>query len=183
MADVRIRTAPTADLGPGEIDAIRAILTAAFLEDEHGGFTEDDWQHAVGGTHFLLELDRTLAGHASVVEREIHVGGRPLRTGYVEAVAIHPNHQRTGLGSRLIHAVNDVVDAEYELGVLGTGTQLFYEGLGWEIWRGPSGVRTADGVQRTPEEDGYILVRRTLRSPALRPTDPITCEWRPGDAW
>ena len=183
MADVRIRTARTADLTPAEIGAIRAILTAAFLEDEHGGFTEDDWQHAVGGTHFLLEVEGTLLGHASVVEREIHVGGRPLRTGYVEAVAIDPTHQRTGLGSRLMAAVNEHVDAEYELGALGTGTQPFYEQVGWQIWDGPSGVRTRSGVEPTQDEDGYILVRRTPRSPALRPGDAITCEWRPGDAW
>jgi aminoglycoside 2'-N-acetyltransferase I len=183
MGDVRIRTLPTVELTGHDIDAIRRVLTAAFLEDEHGGFTEEDWQHALGGTHFLLELDGSIVGHASVVERQIQVGGRPLRTGYVEAVAIEPARQRTGLGSGLMKAVTKHVDAEHELGVLGTGTQPFYERLGWEIWRGPSGVRTANGVEPTPDEDGYILVRRTPRSPALRPTDPITCEWRPGDVW
>jgi aminoglycoside 2'-N-acetyltransferase I len=183
MRDVRIRTLPTVELTGHDIDAIRAILTAAFLEDEHGGFTEDDWQHALGGTQFLLERGGILVGHASVVEREIEIGARPLRTGYVEAVAIEPGHQRSGLGSRLMDAVNQHVDDEFELGVLGTGTQPFYERLGWEVWRGPSGVRTANGVEPTPDEDGYILVRRTLRSPALDPTEQITCEWRPGDVW
>jgi aminoglycoside 2'-N-acetyltransferase I len=183
MGDVRIRTLPTVELTGHDIGTIRAILTAAFLEDEHGGFAEDDWQHALGGTHFVLELDGSIVGHASVVKREIEIGEQPLRTGYVEAVAIEPGHQRSGLGSRLMAAVNEHVDAEYELGALGTGTQPFYEQLGWEVWQGRSGVRAANGVENTPDEDGYILVRRTPRSPALDPTDPITCEWRPGDVW
>jgi len=173
----------TRDLTTAEVDAIRSLLTAAFAEDEHGGFTEEDWQHALGGTHFVLEDDGRIVGHASVVERELHVGGRPLRTGYVEAVAIEPARQRRGLGSILMGAVNEHVDAGFELGALGTGTQPFYERLGWEIWPGRSSVRTPRGEQPTPDEDGYILVRRTPVSPPLRPTDTISCEWRPGDAW
>ena len=142
----------------------------------------------MGGTHFLLEDDdahghRRIVGHASVVERDIHVGGRPLHTGYVEAVAIEPASQRQGLGSRLMAVVNEHVDAGFELGVLGTGIQPFYERLGWAIWPGHAFVRTEAGDRPTPDEDGYIMVRRTPRTPILRDADPIACEWRPGDVW
>jgi aminoglycoside 2'-N-acetyltransferase I len=118
-----------------------------------------------------------------VVERELHVAGQPVRTGYVEAVAVDPARQREGLGTLLMQAVDAHVDREFELGALGTGSQAFYERLGWEIWHGPSSVRTADGVEASPDEDGYILVLRTRSSPPLLLTDPISCEWRPGDAW
>jgi aminoglycoside 2'-N-acetyltransferase I len=180
---VEIRSRATAELSEQEIEALRAILLAAFADNEDGGFTEDDWQHAIGGTHFLLGGDGRLVGHASVVERELHVDGRPVRTGYVEAVAIDPARQREGLGSRLMEAVAEHLDREFELGALGTGTQPFYERLGWEIWLGPSSVRTTNGPAATPDEDGYILVLRTRSSPPLRLTDPISCEWRPGDVW
>ena len=166
-----------------EIGAIRSLLTAAFEGDEHGGFEEEDWQHALGGTHFLLEDDGGIVGHASVVERVLHVGDRPIRTGYVEAVAVHPNHQRRGLGRRLMEAVDEHINVGFDLGALGTGSQPFYERLGWEIWQGPSSVRTATGVEPSPDEDGYILVLRTSSSPPLDLTDPISCEWRPGDSW
>lgn len=179
--DVRART--SAELSPAEDAAIQAWLTAAFERDEHGGFTWEDWAHALGGTHFLLEEEERIIGHASVVERELHVDERPIRTGYVEAVAIHPERQRAGLGSRLMAAVNAHVDAAFDLGALGTGKQPFYERLGWEIWQGPTFVRAAAGLQRSADEDGYILIRRTPSSPALRLTDPISCEWRPGDSW
>ena len=183
MPEVRIRRVATPDLTVAETTTIRAFITAAFAEDVHGGFTEDDWQHALGGSHFLLELDGRIVGHASVVERAIEVAGRPIRTGYVEAVAIEPGRQRQGLGTRLMADVDANLDDAFDLGVLGTGSQAFYERLGWRVWQGPSSVRTTSGEQPTPEEDGYILVFRTRSSPPLRLTDPISCEWRPGDAW
>ena len=178
-----IRTATSDELTTAEIAAIRALLFSAFEGDEHGGFTEDDWQHSVGGIHFVADTDGRIVGHASVVDRDIHVGGRPLRTGYVEAVATDPSQQRRGIGTALMRRVNDHVAAHYELGALGTGSQPFYERLGWLIWRGPSYVRTEQGDQRTPDEDGYILVLRTPATPELDLEAPISCEWRRGDVW
>jgi aminoglycoside 2'-N-acetyltransferase I len=178
-----LRELVTPDLSRSQIATIRDLLAAAFEGDEHGGFEEEDWQHALGGTHFLLEDEGGIVGHASVVERTLHVGGRPIRTGYVEAVAVHPGRQRQGLGSTLMEAVDAHIDAGYDLGALGTGSQAFYERLGWDIWQGPSGVRTPTGLQPSPDEDGYILILRTRSSPPLRLTDPISCDWRPGDSW
>jgi aminoglycoside 2'-N-acetyltransferase I len=180
---MHVREVATDSLSAAEIAAIRDLLTAAFEGDEHGGFEEADWQHAVGGTHFLLEDGGDIVGHASVVERTLHVGDRPIRTGYVEAVAVRPSHQGRGLGSRVMKAVDEHIDAGFELGALGTGSQPFYERLGWEVWQGPTAVRTSSGLEPSPDEDGYILVRRTHSSPPLRLTDPISCEWRPGDSW
>src|SRR5689334_6663695 len=99
--------------------------------------TEDDWQHALGGTHFLLEDDAGLVGHASVVERRLYVADRPIRTGYVEAVAIQPARQRHGFGTSLMEVVDQHIVAGFDLGGLGTGDQPFYERLGWEVWKGP----------------------------------------------
>lgn len=179
----RIRQLRTDELTAAEIDTIRELLRAAFAEDEHGGFTEDDWQHSIGGMHFVLEVEGTIVSHASVVERELHVDATPLRTGYVEAVATKPGQQRRGHGSAVMREVNEYIHEHYELGGLGTGSQGFYERLGWQTWRGPSSVRTDSGTARTPDEDGYILVLLTPSSPALALNAPISCEWRQGDVW
>ena len=146
-------------------------------------FTEDDWQHAIGGRHYLLDVESEILAHASVVVREIHVGGRPLRTGYVEAVATDPAHQRSGLGTRVMRHVGSYIRGEFELGALGAGSHAFYQRLGWMTWKGPSFVRTATGLAATADADGYILVLRTRSSPPLDVTAPISCEWRPGDVW
>jgi aminoglycoside 2'-N-acetyltransferase I len=82
-------------------------------------------------------------------------------------------------------AVNDHIRARYELGALGTGRHAFYHRLGWETWQGHAFVRLPDGrgLERTPDEEGYILVLRTPTSPAFELTAPISCDWRPGDVW
>ena len=180
----RLRRLRSDQIGEHEIDAIRELLWAAFADDEDGEFTEDDWQHALGGLHFVLDQDGRVVGHASVVERELHVDGRPLRTGYVEAVAVAPARQRSGLGTVVMSDATLHVAADYELGALGTGSQAFYERLGWQTWRGPSFVRGEHGDIATPDDDGYIMVLLTPRTPATLDLDaPISCEWRPGDVW
>lgn len=131
----------------------------------------------------MLELEGRIVAHASVVERELHVDGRPLRTGYVEAVAVAPDRQGKGFGSVVMTDVGSYIREHFELGALGTGRVTFYQRLRWLLWTGPSSVRTADGPQRTPDDDGYILVLLAPASPPLDLTAPISCEWRPGDVW
>ncbi len=181
--DSVLRTLVTADLAPREVADIRELMDAAFGDDEAERFTDEDWQHAVGGFHFVVDIDGVIAAHASVVPRMLHLGGRPVRAGYVEAVATRPELQGQGLGSRLMGAVNEWIRGEYELGALGTGRHTFYERLGWLTWRGSSFVRTATGEVPTPEDDGYILVLPTPASPELDLDEPIGCEWRRGDVW
>jgi aminoglycoside 2'-N-acetyltransferase I len=180
-----IRVVPTAGLEPDELAALRALLDRAFADDADGPLTEEDWQHALGGVHVLAEADGRFVGHAAIVERVLHVADRPLRTGYVEAVAVDPTWQGRGIGSQVMEAAAVQLRDGYELGALATGRHGFYERLGWQTWRGPSFVRTAAGPRATPEEDGYILVLPTPGTP-LRPLPleaSISCDWRPGDVW
>jgi aminoglycoside 2'-N-acetyltransferase I len=176
------RSLATAELSADESTAIRELLRAAFDSDEDG-FSDDDWQHALGGRHFLLEHGDEIVAHAAVVARTIEIGGRPLRAGYVEAVATAREQQRRGHGTRVMQAAGDHIRDGFEIGVLGTGTHGFYERLGWTTWRGPSFVRVRDGLVATPDDDGYLMVLRTPSTPQLEALDPIGCEWRPGDVW
>ena len=179
----RLRHLSTDDLTASEIAAIRSMLVAAFGPDEDERFEDHDWEHSIGGIHFVLDLDGEIVAHASVVEREIHVAGRPLRTGYVEAVATAPEHQGAGFGSLVMADATTFIRERFELGVLGTGRHHFYERLGWLRWEGPSSVRAPDGSRPTPEDDGYIMVLATPTSPSLDSFAPISCDWRSGDVW
>ena len=179
----RLRRLRTAALTTDEVTAIRQLLVTAFGPDEAERFAESDWEHAIGGMHFVIDLDGVIVGHASVVERELHIDGRPLRTGYVEAVGVAPDRQRAGLGSQLMTDVNAWIRERYELGALGTGRHRFYERLGWRTWTGPTSIRTDDGPKRTPDEDGHIMVLETPSSRALDLAAAISAEWRSGDAW
>jgi aminoglycoside 2'-N-acetyltransferase I len=174
---------PTGELTSADIAALRSLLWAAFPPGDEEGFTEEDWEHALGGWHFVIADDRAIVAHAAVVEREIQVDGRQLRTGYVEAVATEPGRQGRGLGSIVMGTATRHIRATFELGALGTGRQGFYERLGWFTWRGPTAVRTEAGLVRTPAEDGFIMALLTPTSPPLDPESPISCDWRPGDVW
>ena len=180
--ETRLRSVATDELDASAVDALRRLVFSAF-DGHNEPFDEEDWQHALGGRHFILEIGAELVAHAAVVEREIHIGSRPLRTGYVEAVAVDPALQGRRLGTRLMRAVNAYLDGEFELGALGSDSFRFYEQVGWQVWQGPTFVRTDGGKEPTPEGDGYILVHLTPRTPELDFTEPISCEWRSGDVW
>ena len=155
------------------------MLNVAF----DGDFDEDDWRHALGGSHALVIAGNVIVAHAAVVARVLDIGGRSVSTGYVEAVATIAAHRRKGYGTLAMNALADVIAAEYELGALSTGEHAFYASLGWERWQGKTYVQR-DGVRtRTPAEDDAVMVRRVPRTAAIDLRADITCDWRPGDVW
>jgi aminoglycoside 2'-N-acetyltransferase I len=168
----------TADLSRGRLAAVRALLLDAF----GGEFSEDDWQHTIGGWHVIVGDEQTLA-HAAVVPRAIEVGSALLRTGYVEGVATAPTRQRQGLGTRAMREVGEVLRSEFELGALSTSEHAFYERSGWERWHGPTFVRHGEVRVRTADEDDGIMVLRFGATLALDLDQPICCEHREGDDW
>jgi aminoglycoside 2'-N-acetyltransferase I len=146
-------------------------------------FTADDVDHAMGGVHWVAEEGGRIIGHASVVPRPLEVDGRPIRSGYVEAVAVHPAWRGRRIATRMLEAAGDHIGAEFDLGALSTGVHGLYERIGWERWHGPTFFRTADGPVRTEDEDDGIMVLRTSRTPPLTLTEALSCESRAGDAW
>jgi aminoglycoside 2'-N-acetyltransferase I len=132
----------------------------------------------------VLVLDGgAVVSHAAVVPRELHVDGRPVAAGYVEAVATAPARQGQGLGTRAMVEVDRLLRRHHELGALSTGAHAFYERLGWERWRGPTFVRAVDDLVRTPDEDDGIMVLRFGRSTTLDLGAALSCEARIGDDW
>lgn len=182
MTEAPVRAVPTGELTAEEFAYLRVLFDAAWADDPEA-FTEDDREHAMGGLHFVVDVDGRIVSHASVVERELHAGEQRLRTGYVEAVATHPSYQRRELGSAVMREVSRYIDTAFPLGALDTGLTGFYERLGWRVWLGPTYVRTETGPVRTAEDDGNVMVRLTSTTPELDLDAPLSCEWRPGDVW
>jgi aminoglycoside 2'-N-acetyltransferase I len=174
-----LRTAHTADLDAETLSAAYALLRQAF----DGELDEDDWEHGLGGVHALAYQDGELVGHASVVQRRMLHGGRALRCGYVEAVGVLAAHRRQGHGAAMMDALERVIRGAYDLGALGAtddGAAL-YTSRGWRRWEGPTSTLAPTGIERTPDEDGYIYVL-----PGEAPLDlsgELTCDWRDGDVW
>ena len=174
-----LKTAHTADLDAATLAAARALMDAAFA----GRFDDDDWEHALGGLHALVWEDGELVAHGAVVQRRLLHGGRALRTGYVEAVAVAPDRRGRGHAGAVMAALERVIRGAYELGALSAselGAPL-YERRGWLLWAGPLSVLAPDGAVRTPEDEGSVYVLPV--SAALDRAGPLACDWRAGDVW
>lgn len=173
-------TVHTADLDARVLEAARSLLDDAF----DGDFSDHDWDNALGGMHTLVWEGGELIGHASLVQRRLVHAGRPLRTGYVEAVAVRSDRRRRGHGDAMMDALEKVARKAYDLGALSASEEAleFYAARGWQLWRGPSSVMTPSGVEATKDDDGSIHVLPTA-GVTLDLDREITCDWRPGDAW
>jgi aminoglycoside 2'-N-acetyltransferase I len=171
---VRTEEAPAALLAD-----VHRLLAVAF----DGTFSDDDWQHTVGGWHVIGSDAGAVVTHAAVVPRRIDVGDDSFAAGYVEGVASRPDRQRQGLGSMVMTEAAGVIHREFELGVLSTSCHGFYQRLGWERWRGPTFVRTAGQLVRTEDEDDGVMVLRVGPSREAALTAPISCDSRTGDDW
>ena len=167
------------ELTPDDLAQLRAMFAAAWGP---GVFTDDDWDHAFGGVHILRVLEGRILSHGAVAERTLWVDGRPARTGYLEAVATWPDHQRRGHASAIMRGLDEIVRRDFDLGGLSTGVPGFYEPFGWSAWRGTLAVRTPNGDVPT-SNDGNTLVLPTPRIPVLDLDGTLTCDWRAGDVW
>lgn len=178
-----LQVAHTAGLDVATLRAVRALLEGVFTDDVDGGFAEEDWDHTLGGMHAIVWEDGAPIAHASVVQRRLLHGGRVLRTGYVEAVAVRADRRRRGHGNTVMAAVERVIRGAYEVGALGASDEgmALYQARGWRRWEGPTSALTPDGIVRTPDDDGGIFVLPV--GATLDLTGELTCDWRPGEVW
>jgi aminoglycoside 2'-N-acetyltransferase I len=181
VTGVAVELLHTSALSPADLAALRALMDDAF----DGEFTDEDWDHTVGGMHALVREGGEVIAHGSVVQRRLLHGGRALRCGYVEAVAVRADRRGRGLAAAVMAELENVIARGYDVGALGAadGVERFYAARGWQPWRGPTSVLTPSGIRRTPEDDGCIFVLAVPGGPPLDQTVPLTCDPRPGDAW
>ena len=183
MTDRQIRVTPTDELARGRLEGITELCVAAFGEPP-----EALWEGIGPGLHVIAEVGARPVAHAMVVDRTLYIGDDAvvsIDAGYVELVATRPELQSHGHATAVMRTVGTLIAEEYVLGALATGSNSFYERLGWETWSGPTAVRMPDGERvRSAAEDGHVMILRTSRTPSsLAVTMPISVDWRPGDPW
>lgn len=178
-----LRISQTEDLEAAEVAAISALCTAAFDQP-----WDDAWETVGPGVHVYVQSADGILAHAMIVDRRLYLGHEPdlaLDAGYVEWVATRPDLQGQGHGTAVMREIGRIIQDEYALGALATGSRVFYERLGWETWVGPTYVRMPDGQRvRSADEDGDVMVLRTSRTPVpLDLSGPIAVDWRIGEPW
>ena len=174
--DLTFELANVKAIGSAQWREIVGLCSAAYEE----GF--DIYFEAIGGTtHVLARYADGLVSHACWVRRWLQPdSGRPLRTAYVEAVATAPGFQSRGYASAVMRRIAAEI-AGYELGALSPARPSLYRRLGWERWRGPLAVRTAEGLLPTPREEVMVLL--LPQTPELDLDAPMSAEWREGELW
>ncbi|HVM25697.1 MAG TPA: GNAT family N-acetyltransferase [Candidatus Limnocylindrales bacterium] len=182
-APPRLRVLSTDEVEPELLDELTALCEAAFDESFASA-----WERVGPGVHVIASDTGGVAAHAMIVDRRLYLGHEPdqaLDAGYVEHVATRPEIQGQGHGTAVMREINRLIEEDYAIGALSTGANGFYQGLGWETWRGPTFVRMLDGQRvRSVDDDGGVMVLRTARTPADLDLDgPIAVDWRPEEAW
>jgi aminoglycoside 2'-N-acetyltransferase I len=169
----------TADLDGETLHCAHELLIDAF----EGDFSEDDWEHTLGGMHALICDHGALIAHAAVVLRRLMYRGAPLRTGYIEGVAVREDWREQGLGTALMDGAEQVIRGAYQLGALSPSepARRLYLNRGWIPWKGPTSVLAPAGPTRTPDDDGAVFVLPV--DVKLDPTADLACDWRSGDVW
>lgn len=176
-----VRLCHTHQLGSDERSAIRGLCDLAFA----GDFSDQDFDHALGGLHVLRHAaDGALVGHAALVQRSMSVGERALRCGYVEAVAVHPDHQRLGIGDAVMRVVNEVVTDTYDFGGLAASEagRALYLRRGWVPWLGELSVFGPSGPSPTPEDMGAVFTLAGVAGELDRSL-ALAADWRAGEIW
>lgn len=168
----RIETVRTEDLRSDVREAIIEVCVAAHDND---GFRRMFIDYFHSARHFLAYREDEVVAHAVVTTRGVQPEGHPvLRTAYVDAVSTLPECQGQGYGSAVMRALGAGID-DYEIACLETQREGFYERLGWEVWRGPLGGRSDDGLVPTPDQTG-VMVLRLSHTPELDLDAPMTIE-------
>ena len=176
--DLSLVVLPTAALTAATRAEIVALGARAFAHNPTVDFTSL-FTFVTASLHVLACDGDSLVGHACWTGRWLQPEGLPpLHTAYVDAVATEPAHQGRGIGAAVMHRFAREATG-YQLQALSSTQEAgFYERLGWERWRGPLAVRTAQGLQPTP--DDTVLIRRTVTTPALDLTTRLIADDRGG---
>jgi aminoglycoside 2'-N-acetyltransferase I len=156
---------------------IIALVNRAYEED-----LETLFATFAGATHILGYCDDVLVSHALWVTRYLQAGTNPvMRTAYVELVATDPDYRNRGFASSVMkHLIGEVQD--YELAALSPFSVEYYTRLGWELWRSPLFIRTADNLIPSPDDE-EVMIFRLPKTPVLDLNDPLSAEWREGELW
>ncbi len=116
---------------PEDFDAIAAVVEAAFGKPEEARMIDEIRRSGgyVPELSFVAELAGRVVGHTML--SYVRLEGSPRRLLELAPMAVHPAHQRQGIGSALAHAALAAADELGEPLVLVLGHPTYYPRFGF----------------------------------------------------
>lgn len=114
---------------PADIDAIREVTNLAFKNGPEAPLV-DRLRADEGWIPELSLVADGVIGH--VVGTRGYIGADFPALG-IGPVSVHPDHQRAGVGSALMHAVLGAAEARGELAVILLGSPAYYSRFGFRL--------------------------------------------------
>ena len=176
---IEVQQFETAEASFEFLSDLKNLLSTAFGDS----FSEDDWNHGLGGRHIAVLEDGRLVAYCAVVPRTLYIDEKPYSCGYLENVASVPDKRHQGFASIAVREANSFILASFEIGGLSTSKHDFYRKLGWQFWGGPTFVITNSGWRSSDSENGGIMILETGAITSLDLQCRIACEERSGDDW
>ncbi|WP_081763240.1 GNAT family N-acetyltransferase [Imhoffiella purpurea] len=173
---MKIEIKPSSNLSTALKDELIRLCTEAYEEQY-----EEILDELGPATHLLGFIEERLIAHALYINRNLQTNDRSFRTAFVEAVAVLPELQGQGFGSKIMSAIPKLLNS-FDLAALSPSEESFYSRLGWELWKGPLFYRSLHGEQiETPDEQ--VMIYRLPLTGDLDLNSSLSCEWRKGDIW
>lgn len=175
---LEIRTISGAALTRAERFGLIALCSRAYEED-----IAPLWRTFERTSHVVGYFDGRPVSHALWVTRWLQVGAgsRLLRTAYVELVATDVPFRGRGFAAAIMARLAEEIQG-FDLGALSPFSVEYYVRLGWEQWRGPLFIRTAQGSVASPADE-EVMILRLEKTPPLDVFESLSAEWREGELW
>jgi putative acetyltransferase len=127
--DVRIR--PENGENAAELQAIRAVNAAAFGEAAEADLVDQLRGHGSALVSLVAEHEAAIIGHVLFSRMHIDTASGMLPAGALAPVAVLPEHQRKGIGQRLITHGLDKLRLRGERIVIVLGHPAYYPRFGF----------------------------------------------------
>jgi aminoglycoside 2'-N-acetyltransferase I len=134
-------------------EKIKSMLHRAY----EGDFSEEDWEHTLGGVRYLGWIGDSLIANGSICSRTIWLNDIEIYVGYIEAIAVEPKFWSKGYGTQLMQLISIDTLSAYSVSMLFTSEKGFYRQVGWTDFRGESFVKLSDKEVRTANDDQGLM--------------------------
>lgn len=134
MSQVTLERRAEADMGE-----VLDVLAAVFADTQRAwfeaGLCDPPYPESMG---FIARADGCIVSHVELLDMPVRYGDMIIHVAAISGVATLPAWRGRGLASALMEqAMAEMAARDMPLAVLLTGSQAFYERLGWSDWPPP----------------------------------------------